>query len=249
MNTTPRIAAVLAVLMLISTSAHAALLSRAGGQAYYDTVLDITWLADANYAQTSGYDGDGYMTWSAAQTWIGTLNTANYLGVNTWRLPEVNPLNGSTFNYSLSYNGSTDYGHNQSEQGTAYAGATGSEMAYLFYNTLNNKGYCDPDLSTAGSCSGPQAGWGLTNTGPFSNLQPYVYWSGTTYAPETSSAWRFGFGNSFQGISSKSGSNYAWAVSSGDIAAVPVPGAVWLFGSAVAVLGALRRRGLNRTAA
>ena len=30
--------------------------------AYYDTVLDITWLADANYVQTSGYDADGKMT-------------------------------------------------------------------------------------------------------------------------------------------------------------------------------------------
>lgn len=31
-----------------------------------------------------------------------------------------------------------------------------------------------------------------------------------------------------------------------DIAAVPVPGAVWLFGSALAVMGALRRRATRR---
>ena len=28
-----------------------------GFEAYYDTVLDITWLADAHYALTSGYAG------------------------------------------------------------------------------------------------------------------------------------------------------------------------------------------------
>lgn len=75
------------VSVLAAGSADAALLSRVGGQAYYDDVLDITWLADANYAMTSGYDSDGLMTWDEAQSWIGTLNTANYLGVNDWRLP------------------------------------------------------------------------------------------------------------------------------------------------------------------
>jgi hypothetical protein len=256
MNTTQRIAAALAALMMMSTSANAALLSRAGGQAYYDDVLNITWVADANLAASNtfgvtGINPAGYMTWAKAGEWIAAMNAANYLGVNTWRLPTVSPLNGSSFNYSTSYNGSTDYGYNQSEQGTAYAGATGSEMAHLFYNTLNNKGYCDPVLSTAGSCSGPQAGWGLSNTGPFSNLQPNTYWSGTTYAPFPSDAWGFYFYNGGQYNHGKSSYIYiyAWAVSPGDIAAVPVPGAVWMFGSAVAVMGALRRRVLNRTAA
>ena len=41
-------------LLLVAGAANAALLSRAGGQAYYDDVLNITWLGDANYAKTSG---------------------------------------------------------------------------------------------------------------------------------------------------------------------------------------------------
>ena len=58
----------------LSGAAQAALQGRdlngsaASFEAYYDTVLDITWLADANYAQTSGYDADGRMTWSNATT-------------------------------------------------------------------------------------------------------------------------------------------------------------------------------------
>jgi hypothetical protein len=35
---------------------------------------------------------------------------------------------------------------------------------------------------------------------------------------------------------------YAWAVRSGDVATVPLPGAVWLFGSALVGLIGLKRR-------
>lgn len=240
------------LLLLVCGSANAALLSRAGGQAYYDDVLDITWLANANLADTNdfgvaGINANGSMTWSTAQSWIGAMNAANYLGTNTWRLPTVEPLNGSTFNYTGSYNGSTDAGSNQSEQGTAYAGSTGSEMAHLFYNTLNNKGYCDPLLSTGGSCSSPQAGWGLSNVGPFSNLQSKDYWSGTEYAPNTTAAWYFGFFTGTQDAANKNSPMVAWAVSSGDAlpAIVPVSGAVWLFGSALTLLGMMRRRAMT----
>ena len=53
-------------LAVVSFSADAAVVGRLaatpGGtdyQAYYDTEANLTWLADANYAQTSGYDADG----------------------------------------------------------------------------------------------------------------------------------------------------------------------------------------------
>ena len=47
--------------VVISSSSHAALYDRGNGL-IYDDVLNITWLQDANYAQTSGYDSDGRMT-------------------------------------------------------------------------------------------------------------------------------------------------------------------------------------------
>ena len=39
----------------------------------------LMWLQDANYAQTSGFDTDGRMTWFEANAWIQSLNEINYI--------------------------------------------------------------------------------------------------------------------------------------------------------------------------
>jgi len=70
---------------LIST-ANANLEARPGGMVY-DTDLNITWMSDANYAKTSGYDADGLMSWSSAYNWAASLNVG---GVSGWRLPVAN---------------------------------------------------------------------------------------------------------------------------------------------------------------
>lgn len=99
-----------AVLLSVTGAAQATLMPTLGGQVVNDTDLNITWLADANYSKTSGYDSDGLMTWSQAQSWITSLNTANYLGFSDWRLP--------TSDTCVRYN------------------CTGSEMGHLFYTEL-----------------------------------------------------------------------------------------------------------------
>jgi hypothetical protein len=55
----------------LSGAAQAALHDRGGGL-IYDDVLKVTWLQDANYAKTSGYDADGKMTWVNAVAWADT---------------------------------------------------------------------------------------------------------------------------------------------------------------------------------
>jgi len=72
------------------------------------------------------------------------------------------------------------------------------------------------------------------------------YWSDTGYALNTSLAWYFLFptGSQDVGIKSATGS-YAWAVHAGDVgaSAVPVPTAVWLFGSGLlGLIGVARRK-------
>ena len=90
----------------------------------------------------------------------------------------------------------------------------------------------------------PQSGWGLSNTGPFDALQSNYYWSGLEYAPDTFGAWYFVFFNGGQDTSSKGFNYYALAVHSGDVGAsiVPVPAAVWLFGSGLLGLIGLGRQ-------
>jgi putative intracellular protease/amidase len=48
----------------------------------YDTVLDVTWLRDANYA-------NGTMRWDAANTWASNLTVGEDDG---WRLPALATL-------------------------------------------------------------------------------------------------------------------------------------------------------------
>ena len=236
-------------LALVSGAAQAALQGRdlngsaASFEAYYDTALNITWLADANYVSTSKFDIDGKMTWTAANTWAANLSfvdTTNHITYDNWRLPNVNPVNGSTFNYSNSYDGSTDLGYNISEQGTVFAGSTANEMAHLFYNTLDNKGYCP--VST--NCSPLQTGSGLSNTGPFTNLKAGYYWSALEYAPSTNGAWFFDLEFGFQASSVKSNGFYALAVSPGDVATVPEADtwAMLLAGLGLVGVGVSRRR-------
>lgn len=207
-------------LSLVASIANAALIDRGGGL-IYDTDLNITWLQDTSLAATNTFGvsriaANGAMDWGTTQSWIAAMNTANYLGYNDWRLPTVTDTGapGCDFAYS-----GTDCGYNVDT-------ATG-EMAHLFYNELGNKAY----YNTAGV--GPQAGWSLTqNTGPFINLQPTIYWSGTPYyAPNSGNVWQFYFQYGKQTYNLTSGGLFALAVRPGDVAAVPVPAAVWLFGS------------------
>jgi len=71
----------------------------------YDSVQRLTWLGDANWAQTSGFDPDGEMTWAEARTWAGRLTIG---GLSDWRLPIT------------------------SDETCRGAGCTNSEMGHLF---------------------------------------------------------------------------------------------------------------------
>lgn len=247
-----RQAAAVITLSFFSIQADAALLSRASGQAYYDDILNITWVADANLAQTTGYDADGgAMDWYTTQDWIASLNAANYLGASNWRLPQAVPVNGSSWNESSGVDGSTDNGFNISAPGSAYPGSTASEMAHLHYNTLGNPGEFDIYGDVSAECyEGPQC---LINAGPFANIQELAYWSQAIPSlADPSVTWVFYFesgdqnGSPLYVFGGEGAQHFAWAVSPGDLlpqdAAVPIPAAVWLFGGALGALGLLKRR-------
>lgn len=215
-------------------------------EAYYDTTLDITWLADANLALTNtfgvaGIDGQGKMTWSTANAWISAMNAANYLGISSWRLPAMYDIgnDGCTVNSFSSYNGG-DCGYN-----VVATGAQASEMASLFYDTLGNLAFYD--TSGGQNFAFPS----IQNTGPFQNLGNTLYWYGMetdttslgTLLGSPLNAWYFGMPSGGQRPQDKADPGLtAWAVVSGDVAVVPVPAAALLFGPALGALALMRRR-------
>jgi hypothetical protein len=198
-------------------------------EAYYDTVLDITWLADANYAKTSGYDTDGFMTWAAANTWAAQLDINGYAD---WRLPTTTDTAGCNFAFS-----GTDCGYN--------VDPTSSEMAHLYFTELGNQSF----FTTTGAVSGAYTGGAnpnstLDNVGPFINFQSGDYWSGTEYAPNPSSAWHFSTDIGNQVVNDKAIILYALAVSPGDVAAVPEAETYALMLAGLGLIGwRARRRG------
>ena len=221
----------IACLTIISINANAALIgvlpATPGGtdyRAYYDNVADLTWLADANYAATQyvnsgGTTGDstGQMSWEIANTWAAGLNIN---GITGWRLPNTVDVGNDGKTYSNIYQG-VDYGYNITAQ---------SELSNMFYNVLGNA--ADRDIS--GNYENQ-----VLNPGPFINLQSRltkVYWSATEYVPDPNTAWYFNISNGGQFSNFKSINYYAWAVKSGDVSAVPIPTAVWLFGRGLIML-------------
>ena len=233
----------LVLTLCLTSNAHATLMNSLGGDAIYDTESDLTWIANANLAATNtfgvaGINANGTMNWNTANLWIGAMNTANHLGFNDWRLPTLGPINGVAFNTTNTQDGSTDIGRNISRPGTVHGTSLASEMAYLFYNSLGNVS----EFNVSGVFENGCAGTCLTNTGPFVNLQSTGYWSGLEFAPNTSRAWFFFFDNGNQRANLKDTNFFALAVRPGDVAAVPVPAAVWLMGSALFGLAGFRRK-------
>ncbi len=194
---------------------------------FYDTVLDVTWLRQANTTPQN---------WASAMAWADGLTVG---GFTDWRLPEVKPVNGASFNYALSFNGSTDFGFNISAPGSVYAESTGSELAHLYYVTLGNKSWYDLNGN------GNQPDSGLTNTGEFLGLMPGGgYRSSTEYAPDTDRVWNF-YTEGTQVGGSKSGLLYAVALRPGDVlraTAVPEPTALALLLPSLGALLWARRR-------
>ena len=213
--------------LILSSSANAALVSRLGGLAYYDTEADLTWLADANYSNTTGYatalygfSNNGRLNWADANNWAAALNIT---GVTGWRLPDTLQPDPSCDQQVFE-----SHGFN----------CTGSELGNLFYNVLGG---------VAGSSI---ADVHNSNYDLFVNIQSDSfnnYWSATDWSvidePSDWGAYGLNFNNGGSGSGDKTFFEFAWAVHSGDVSAVPVPAAVWLFGSGlIGLVGFARRK-------
>jgi hypothetical protein len=233
---TTLIASSLVASSLVSGAAQAALQGRdldgslATFEAYYDTDLDITWLANANM--------NGQMTWADANTWAANLSFTDGVNVyDNWRLPTTTDT--GTAGCNLDYSG-TDCGWN--------VDPASSEMAHLFFTELGNLSFYTTTGAVGGAyAEGANPNSTLDNVGPFTNFQSYVYWSGTEYAPDPANAWNFStlYGYQNNGTANVEGNSlYALAVHPGDVAAVPEAETYALMLAGLGLIGwRARRRG------
>jgi len=251
-----------AFLFTFSLSAGAALFDRGGGL-IYDDVLNVTWMQNTNPLFEPGVEvcppqiapecfftggSNGHVTFEAANSYVDTLefyDAVRDVTYDDWRLPTVLPINGVSLQFNNTLDGTSDQGNAlTTTDGTDGgwrdgAGIPVSELGYMFYVNLAN---------TAGD---------LTNTGPFFNIEAEFssssinYWTGTLTQGLTDAAY-FNFKGGFQGLTADTEASgnadimAVWAVRDGDvISAVPVPAAVWLFGSGlIGLIGMARLKRL-----
>ncbi|MGD9160864.1 MAG: PEP-CTERM sorting domain-containing protein [Desulfobacteraceae bacterium] len=228
------LSAVLTMLYCFTGTVHAAL-TTIGTATYNGSDYNLIWDEDnnGNSVVWLDYTNDAD-TWDNQKAWAASLDTALTLNLydgytvdwdGSWRLPAT--VDGLAVK---GYDGTTTSGYN----------ITTSEMGHLYYEELGNLGYYD----TSGNKRElpPAPDYFLQNTGDFDNLIGNWYWSGTDYACVSVSAWNFTMGGGSQNYRGKDSSVYGIAVRSGQVSAVPVPGAVWLLGSGLLGLIGIRRK-------
>ncbi|MGR8950404.1 MAG: hypothetical protein ACU84Q_20365 [Gammaproteobacteria bacterium] len=208
------------------SNASAELINRGGGL-IYDTVLDVTWLQDANLAFTNAptlpdqcFPGEGgaemcfpapppdetvgRMSFNEAMMYVENLewqDTVRNVTWNDWRLPRLSPINGSSYNSNFTYDATTDEGYAPTTTDGSDGGwrdSSGNPVSELGFMFYVN-------LANVGLCSSYPScpSFGLDNVGPFTNLtkqatsSPNDYWTGTLLGPQE--AGFFNFKGGFQG--------------------------------------------------
>jgi len=187
MNCVKVVRVFLAVAFIVTAlpEADAELIASADGLTVHDTVLHVTWLANANLAASvAGRFGiakigpNGAMDYVAATQWVAALNSQNggagYLGHNNWQLPATPATDSSC----------SSTGPNGISFGI---GCVTSAMGSLFYQSF---GLHYPDTAIMIPAN---------TVGPFSNFQPYLYWSDTSNVDSAKGYLTFSFNTGWEG--------------------------------------------------
>jgi len=235
------------VLSVLTIPAQAGLISyNSGGvDLVYDDDRDLTWVADANLFKTQS-DADG----GTAQAIIDDIGTIdNGLGTHTLVLGDFNTGNGrmtwwgamawAEWLGNKGYGGANDWGL------WSALNSDGSGPCNNFDTTGN--GCNDSDLGHLNYIEGGLiAGQPITAStvlnNHFTNLQPFVYWSGTESTLDPIIAWPFGTIDGSQGTNSKNIQFYGWAIRSGQVAAAPLPATGLLMALGLLGIGVDRSR-------
>lgn len=233
-------AAATCVLLTAAAPAQAALVARdltgdSVPDAYYDTVLNISWYAVTTNAFANAND---------ARNWAASLVVG---AAADWRLPNELPLNGTTYDYLVSNDGSTDRG--TAATGTGWG--TASEMGHLFYVTLANIGCFVVDPANPNSLVvNPAWNPAAHDDGPLDWVAGDVQYFGEQVAVPGGYPFVFSFHYGLRYVLNDGPSNgYAMAVHPGDVGALvgggggelPEPSSLLLAAGALLGAGARRR--------
>lgn len=158
---------------------------------------------------------DVQRNWGDANTWAAGLTLG---GVSGWRLPYISVA--------------ADAGPLTSPPVDCYIATElacrDNELGYMFYHNLD--GTYGQSILTSGD----------PDLALFPSLLPAYYWSGTQL--DAIDAWLHTFNLGLRGYGYIYNSHHTWAVHSGNVSAVPVPAAVWLFVSGLLGLIGISRR-------
>ena len=173
------------------------------------------------------YDDQLGITWAQnADTANGALLYANANdfvsnysidGIDEWRLPSAD-VNGDTTIENCA---------------TAMeAACKDNEMGYMFYYNIGADQFTNPFVT------GDPAVLAL-----FPEFMANFYWSGTVVSATTAAHFNFNNGSNGESSFLLNSALFIWAVHDGDVGAIPLPAAVWLFVSGLAgLIGVCRYR-------
>jgi hypothetical protein len=180
------------------------------GTVVLDAVTNVSWLADANLPASNRFglplctpsgpqvcvNASGSMSYPSAVAWVQAMNAANYLGHSNWQLPTT-PITDAGASCTFVGPNGNSFGFK------CASGALGS----LYYNSLALKA---PNTAVPIPAN---------SVGPFSNFQPYLYWSATTTAALGRGT--FSFNSGFQGSNTTPNYLYALPMIPGKIPGTP----------------------------
>lgn len=181
------------------------------GYVVRDPAANVTWLADADLPTSNRFglplcsaslstgciNASGSMSFQAASAWVAAMNAAQYLGHSNWQLPGFPDVDST-----CSFTG---------PHGEPFGwGCLNSGLGHLYYSILGLK---SPNTAVPIPAN---------TVGPFTNFQPFLYWSGTV-PPDGTGRSTFSFNIGFQGSNTVPNYMYVLPMIPGRIPGTPAP--------------------------